>query len=131
MTTKEELGAAAVALHMTPAAPPTQRPAVLIQPTEDNRLMRLAAQWDTAYAEAKEADKRLTEIKNAIKIELTMSAPGADDIRLLTPDLAKPLRLHPVTSMRVDSTKLRENYPEVYEACTAPSTQWRLEAVRG
>lgn len=106
------------------------RPAVLIQPTEDNRLMQLAAQYDAAKAAADAAAKHYDEIKRALKIEMTMSAPGADDVRLSTPDLAKPLRLFPVTSMRVDSSKLKENYPEAYEACIAPSTAWRLESVK-
>ncbi len=95
-----------------------------------DRLEQLLAQYDLAKAEAAKAAESLKAITDGIKAELAAVAPGETDIRVDSPDLAKPLRLQAVTSWRVDATKLKAEDPETYVRYAKQSTAWRLEAVR-
>lgn len=105
-------------------------PAVSIVTTENNRLTQLAAQYDAAHAARAAAEKRLKEITDGIKAELTLAAPGADDVRLDTPDLAKPLRLSLSYRNSVDTAKLKAELPEVYAAFSKASPVWTLTTVK-
>jgi len=101
-----------------------------ITPAEDTRLAQLAAQYDLAKAESVKATEALKAITDAIKVELTNAAPGETDVRLESPELARPLRLTAITSWRVDATKLKTEAPEIYVRYAKQSTAWRLEAVK-
>jgi hypothetical protein len=103
--------------------------ALVVVPDSDSRLEQLAAQYDQAKAEAAKATEALTAITNAIKLELTNAAPGANDIRLDSPELAQPLRLFAVSSWRVDAKKLKAEAPEIYVRYATKSTAWQLRAV--
>lgn len=106
-----------------------QSSAAVVTPDADTRLAQLVAQYDMAKAEAAKAEESLKAITDAIKVELINAAPGSEDIRLESPELAKPLRLFAVSSWRVDTKKLKAEAPEVYVRYAKQSTAWQLRAV--
>ncbi|MCW2496073.1 hypothetical protein [Jatrophihabitans sp.] len=101
----------------------------VVKPRGRSKLDQLAGLYDAVKAEKDEAEKKLKAITDAIKVELTEAAPGETSIDLVSESLAKPLRLMAVTSYRIDSTKLKEEHPEIYTAYAKPSTAWTLRQV--
>ena len=112
-----------------PIEPETRSDAQIVIPETDTRLAQLLAQYDLAKAEADKAAETLRAITDAVKVELVNAAPGAHDIRVESPDLARPLRLFAVESWRVDAKKLKAEAPETYVRFAKKSTAWQLRAV--
>lgn len=102
---------------------------VTVTPNPDTRLEQLAAQYDQAKAEADKAAGALKAITDAIKVELTLSAPGQNSIDLASDLLAQPLRLMAIESWRVDAKKLKAEDPETYVRYAKKSTSWSLRPV--
>lgn len=109
----------------SPASPGAQ----VVIPETDTRLAQLLAQYDLAKAEADKAAETLRAITDAVKVELVNAAPGAHDIRVESPDLARPLRLFAVESWRVDAKKLKAEAPETYVRFAKKSTSWTLRSI--
>lgn len=103
---------------------------VVVVPERDSRLDQLAARYDAVKARADAAAAELAEVKEAIKSELA-TAPGAGGEAVLRSEhLYSPLRLHAVTSWRVDAKSLKASAPEVYVQYARQSTSWRLDVVK-
>ena len=109
----------------SPASPGAQ----VVVPEPETRLAQLLAQYDLAKAESDKAAETLKAITDAVKAELVQQAPGANDIRVESEHLARPLRLLAVTSWRVDARKLKEEAPEVYVRYAKQSTAWTLRGI--
>lgn len=109
---------------------PSPQTAALVKPETGSRLEQLAEAYQEAKDKADEIDKRLTEIKDAIKVELTKAEPGSENITLWTPVLAKPLRLHFVgPSWYVDSKRMKREDPATYvKWAKEKAGYWKLEA---
>lgn len=99
-----------------------------VVPEPGSRLDQLAAQYDSLYLAELEAAERLKTCKDAIKAELAAARPGAPSVTLASPKLAKPLRLTSKTSWRVDTAKLKKEYPAIYAYAAKQSTSWELRA---
>ena len=122
--------------HETPqTAPafqaPTAEPAVVQIPAASNeRLAQLQAQSPAATAAADAAAKRLKDITDAIKVEMTQAAPGAAKLELVGSG-GPALRLSYVETWRLDSTKLKAEHPETYVRYAKKSGSWTLKALAG
>lgn len=99
-----------------------------VVPEAGSRLDQLAAQYDALYLRAIEADERLKACKDGIKAELAAARPGETSVVLHHPSLTKPLRLSAKTSWRVDTKKLKTEYPAIYAYAAKQSTSWELRA---
>lgn len=110
----------------TPSAPAQH---TTVAATYGSRLEQLAAAYGPAKAAADEAKARLDTITDAIKLELTMAAPGANKIDLQSSVLDAPLRLATRTSVRLDSTRLKTEQPDTYAAFAKQTTYWELRAI--
>lgn len=106
-----------------------QQPAVVV-PERDSRLDQLAARFDALKARADETAAELKAVKDAIKTELAEQAGDDGEAVLRSPHLAAPLRLHPVTSWRVDAKGLKAGDPQTYVRWAVQSTTWRLDPVK-
>jgi len=113
-----------------PIEPETHSAAQVVLPEDDTRLAQLLAQYDLAKAERDKAAEAFEAISAAIKAELVNAAPGAHDIRVEHPELARPLRLFAVESWRIDAKKLKAESPETYVRFAKKSTAWQLRAVQ-
>lgn len=109
--------------------PHIKPPVPFLNPVEGSRLEQLAAQYGEAKKLADASAKALKVITDGIKLELTNAAPGLEAIDLVSPLLARPLRMSSVTSWRVDTEKLKTQYTEVYARCAKESTAWKLAEV--
>lgn len=94
-----------------------------------SRLEQLAEAYAVAKPAADAAKEQLDAITDAIKLELTMAAPGALRVDFTAPCLAATLRLASKTSWRLDSTRLKKEAPEVYVRYAKQSAYWELRAV--
>lgn len=108
----------------------TEKPATLVKPKTGSRLELLAAAYRDAAKAADEANKRLTEIKDAIKVELSLAQPDSEDIRLWSPVLEKPLHFHYIPpSWYVDSKRMKKEDPVTYvKWAKEKAGYWKLEA---
>jgi hypothetical protein len=94
-----------------------------------SRLEQLSEAYAAAKPAFEEAKERLDTITDAIKLELTMAAPGSHKVDLTCPALASPLRLSARTSWRVDAKALKAHDPETYVRYAKQVTYWELRAV--
>lgn len=82
-----------------------------------------AAEWIESYhvaaAKYKQAEKRLDEVKNWLKVQLGDAGAGYLGNQ-------KIVSYPEVNTNRISAKKLRENFPEVAEKCTETSTHRRL-----
>ena len=99
-------------------------PRAVVEATE---LPDEAAEWLADYHEAKaeadRAERKLSEIKNWIRLQVGDAGAGYLGEH-------KVVSYPEVTTTRVDVNKLRENYPEAAEACSVQSTHRRLTVRR-
>lgn len=110
---------------------PAPDPALIQIPADrSERLAQLHAQYADAKAEADAAAKRLKDITDALKAEMTQAAPGAPRLELVGGH-GPALRLTYVESWRIDSTKLKAENPETYVRYAKKSGSWTLKAVAG
>ena len=112
--------------QIQPPAPPTPQ----ITPVAGSRLEQLLAQHDEARAAAKAAEERLKAITDGIKAELVAAAPNHARIVATSQYLAKPLVLRAEFQNRLDTTKLKADYPELAANYTKQVSFWKLEAQR-
>lgn len=111
-------------------APPTPPPTV-VAPEPETRLDALLAEWAPIKARMKEMEEREKELNQAIKAETMRLAPAtATEAVLRSPHLDTPLRVHPVTSWRLDSKALKRELPETWVRYANQSTSWRMEAIK-
>jgi hypothetical protein len=94
-----------------------------------SRLEQLAEAYALAKPAADAAKEHLDAITDAIKLELTMAAPGAHRVDFTAAALVAPLRLASKTSWRLDSKRLKTEAPELYVRYAKQSTYWELRAV--
>lgn len=94
-----------------------------------SRLEQLAEAYAVAKPAADAAKEHLDAITDAIKLELTMAAPGALRVDFTASCLDVPLRLQSKTSWRLDSTRLKTEAPELYVRYAKQSSYWELRAV--
>lgn len=95
------------------------------------RLSDLLAAYAALKPQVDELTGRLDAIKDAIKAELTSSAPDARSVEVRHPALASPLRLSYVESWRIDTKALKADAPETYVRYAVKSGRWELRAVKG
>lgn len=97
-----------------------------IVPEDGSRLAQLARSYADLEPRVKELTEKFESVKDGIKAELAMLRPGERSVTLVHPSLDKPLRLAAKTSMRLETKKLKDLYPEIYAYCTKESTSWEL-----
>lgn len=95
------------------------------------RLEQLAEAYAVAKPAADAAAAHLEMLTDAIKLELTMAAPGAEQVDFTAPALEVPLRLSARTSWRLDTKRLKAEVPEVYVRYAKQSSYWDLRSVSG
>jgi predicted phage-related endonuclease len=105
-------------------------PVLAVVPADQgSRLEQLIAERAQLAPAVKAGKERLDEVNAAIKGELTRARPDADEIIAAAPGWPA-LRLYPKTSTRLDTTRLKTDRPDVYEAFAKQSTTWTLEVKR-
>ena len=107
-------------------APQTPAQHATVAPEPGSRLEQLAEAYAVAKPAADDAKARLDTITDAIKLELSMAAPGATKVDFHTPALTAPLRLASRTSWRLDSTRLKAEQPELYVRYAKQVSYWEL-----
>lgn len=112
---------------MTAPLTPAQHAVVAAQP--GSRLEQLAEAYAAAKPAADEAKARLETITDAIKLELTMAAPGAHKVDLNASALDVPLRLQLRSSWRLDTTRFKAEAPALYVQYAKKVEYWELRAV--
>lgn len=105
------------------------RPVTVTAP-EGSRLEQLHAAYEDAKAAKDEAETRLKAVVDAIKVEATQAAPGAERIEIVG-DHGPRLSLTYVESWRVDSRRLKAEDPETYVRYATKSGTWKLEKSKG
>lgn len=101
-----------------------------VTPAPDSRLEQLCTQYDLAKAEVEKAEEALKAITDGIKNELSLLLPpGADQVDLVTPLLARPLRMQAVETWRVDAKKLKAEDPHTYVRYAVKGTSWKLAPI--
>lgn len=108
-----------------PPAPPAQ-----VQPQPESRLDQLAAEYATIKPLADEYAKRLREITDAIKYELSQAAPGADKVLLTSTHLPKPLQMSHRVEWRLNTKQLKQEDPATWVRYAYQLESWRLEQAR-
>ena len=103
----------------------------------NERLAQLHAEYADAKATANAATKRLKDITDGIKRELTEAAPGAPRLELLGPN-GPALRLSYVETTRTNTKAIKpilEAYkvsnPDLYSTFTTTSGSWVLKPIAG
>lgn len=98
---------------------PTQEdekpPAPVVAAERESRLEQLAAQFDTTYEQHAELEGRLKELKDALKSELALRHPDAEEVVLTSPFLSSPLRMKKGMHLSIKLTDLREKRRDVYD----------------
>lgn len=99
----------------------------VIEPKPDSRLEQLVAMYEQAKDEAAAADQRLKMLKDSIKAELVMAAPGSNRILLHSDYLSSPYRLVARSQRRCDTKSLKSVEPAIWERFAYDSTSWYFE----
>lgn len=113
-------------VDLAPGQPAPVIPPV-VEPAADSRLEQLVAMYEQARDEAAAAEQRLKMLKDSIKAELVMAAPGSNHIKLQSAYLAAPYRLVARSSRRCDTKSLKSVEPDVWERYARTSTSWFFE----
>lgn len=106
-------------------------PASNVSVAPGSRLEDLLATYARLKPEADEAAARLKTITDAIKVELTAAAPGAQRIDVAHGVLPQPLRLAYVERWNLDTQRLKAEAPETYVRFARKGGSWVLRGVRG
>lgn len=106
----------------TEPTPPTR---VKVEP--NTRLEQLFAMYSGLKAESDEAAAKLKTVTDAIKVELTALAPGAQKIGADASHLGLALELSYVESWRVDAKALKAGDPVTYVTWARKSGSWVLK----
>lgn len=111
-----------------PDLPTVEPEPVQVVPKKNSRLAQLHERYAEAKAAADGAEKALSAIKDAIKLELTQTDPEQRRFQLLpAPGVeARPLNLTYTESWRLNSTQLKKDQPETWVRYAKKSGSWRL-----
>ena len=118
-----------------PSAPPSPAPVPppppRYTPQQGSRNDSLLDMLETAKAQVKEAEARVTAIKKAIENEATSMFAGARLIEIPGTPSRPAYRLRWVTPKGVDLDELKARYLAVYNECLVWKTPyWQLEKVK-
>lgn len=91
-----------------------------------SRLDDLLATYAQLKPEADETAARLKSVADAIKVELTASAPQALRIDVAHAALTQPLRLLYVESWTLDAKRLKAEDPATYVRYARKGGSWQL-----
>lgn len=105
-------------------------PASSVNVAPGSRLEGLLATYARLKPEADEAAARLKTVTDAIKVELTAAAPGAQRIDVAHDTLAQPLRLAYVERWDLDTKRLKAEAPETYVRYARKGGTWVLRGVK-
>lgn len=97
-----------------------------IVPEPGSRLETLIRQRSRIQPKYDELAEQMEAIKAGIKWEMAALRPGQTPVTLVSPLLPKPLTLSAKTSNRVDTKKLKAEYPDIHKDCLKPTTTWEL-----
>lgn len=111
---------------MTVTRPPSAR----VIPAKNSELEQLHAQYTEAKAALDAAEARLKAITDGIKAELTKAAPEQGRVDLVS-EYGPPMYLTWVVSRRIDSTRLKTERPDVFQAYQKESGAWQLKQAKG
>jgi len=112
-------------LSMDSVAEPGTR---YISADDTTRLGQLHAAYAAAKAEADAAAELLKTITDGIKLELGQRAHGAERIRLSTPG-APVMQLARSETWRLDSKRLKAEYPETWVRYAVKGESWTLRVL--
>lgn len=115
------------------AAPPASvpPPPPRYTPQQGSRNESLLDMLETAKAQVKEAEARVTAIRKAIQNEATAMFAGARVIDIPAGQNRPAYRLRWITPQKVSHDLLRERYLAAYNDCLVWSTPyWQLDKVR-
>lgn len=115
-------------VQAAPPAPPI--PVTVVQAQKDSRLEQLLAQYDEAKVAEKAAKDRFKTLADGIKAELYQLTDGKEKVDVHSAYLNQPLALRAQYQTRLDTKKLQDDMPEVYEKFTKQTAFWKLEARR-
>ena len=107
-----------------PPDPPAAPVAVLA--ADGTRLAQLLAAYEPAKAAAEEAAQQYEALTQAIKIELTTAHPQAERVMLSGAPGLPRLRLAWVRSVRLNSRKLKQELPALYDLYAVQSGHYEL-----
>lgn len=105
--------------------------AFVVEAARSARLAQLHASYADAKAQADAAAEALKAITDAIKLELTQAAPAGETRIELRGENGPPLRLTHSESWRLDSRKLKKDYPQIWVTFAKKSESWTLRAGGG
>lgn len=113
-------------INPQPIAPAPMMQIPNITPAPDSKLEQLAALYAQFKPLFDEYKTKLDAVTDAIKLELTMAAPGHNKIKLISSELDCPLQLVAFEQTRVDQKALKAEAPDVYAHFARKSTVWQL-----
>ena len=97
-----------------------------IIPEQGSRLEQLIRTRAAIKPQLDELNEQFEAIKAGIKYEMASLRPGESPVTLVSPLLPKPLTLTAKTSRRINTKRLKQELPDVYEDYAEPQTQWEL-----
>lgn len=97
-----------------------------IVPEPGSRLEQLVRTRARLQPKLDELIEQMDAVKAGLKSEMAAARPGQTPVTLVSPLLPKPLTLTAKTSNRVDTKKLKADYPEIHSECLKPTTTWEL-----
>lgn len=104
-------------------------PAVLTS-VPHSRLAVLHTLYDALKPELDALNARVEEIKDGIKSELRLAAPGAHDIELHTEGVTTPLILAHTEPVTLDSKLLGKHEPLLWQTYARKGDRWELRQVK-
>src|SRR5690348_12182910 len=118
---------------MEPAAGTTapDKPTMVITPLPGSLLEDLLSQEHAAEAAAKEAADRLKSTRDQIKAELTQAHPGIGLFRIAGSPHRPAKNLTWVSTVRLNTKRLKAEQPEVYVEYAEFGGNWVLSPARG
>lgn len=108
----------------------TCNPTPVVNYEPDSRLAQLHAVYFERKAAKETAEADLKAVVDMLKTALSEAAPDRPKVRLEGP-AGRALVMTYVESWRVQTAKLKKEYPQVYAICAQQSGSWRLEAEKG
>ena len=108
----------------------TCNPTPVVNYEPDSRLAQLHAVYFERKAAKDSAEADLKAVVDVLKTALSEAAPDRPKVRLEGP-AGRALIMTYVESWRVQTAKLKKEYPQVYAICAQQSGSWRLEAEKG
>lgn len=89
----------------------------------------LAAEYDRARAAAKAADEHQKSIRSRLMLAAETALAGSGMGRVVFNGPSYEVRVVPVSTWRLDTTRIKAEQPEVYAAYARQSTSLKLDVV--